>query len=242
MLEIHLQSDLHLDHYSPDDFPTRPLHVHTFAHIRKHIRLLVIAGDLATFTLRKLAVQYLTHMSKEFDHVVCVLGNHDFYGGTLACVRHWWSEVARKVLPENVHVLQEETFRVGDVLFCGTTMWTDARGTSSEQQRQMNDFKMILGCNVELLAREHEISLGFLLEQKGAVHKVVVSHHLPFDASIAARWRFSSINRFFSASLEQKPFCIGVDLWLHGHTHTPCDYQPTKRTRVVCNPRGYPFE
>ncbi len=30
-------------------------------------------------------------------------------------------------------------------------------------------------------------------------------------------------------------------LWLHGHTHTPCDYD-FHATRVICNPRGYPGE
>jgi len=28
-------------------------------------------------------------------------------------------------------------------------------------------------------------------------------------------------------------------LWLHGHTHTPCDYRQYN-TRVVCKPLGYP--
>ncbi|MGH8196257.1 MAG: hypothetical protein ACREQ8_17955 [Woeseiaceae bacterium] len=30
-------------------------------------------------------------------------------------------------------------------------------------------------------------------------------------------------------------------LWIHGHTHEPSDYE-LFRTRVVCNPRGYPGE
>jgi predicted phosphodiesterase len=32
-----------------------------------------------------------------------------------------------------------------------------------------------------------------------------------------------------------------IKLWLHGHTHTPFDYE-VNGTRVVCNPRGYPGE
>ena len=31
----------------------------------------------------------------------------------------------------------------------------------------------------------------------------------------------------------------GVEPWIHGHTHVPCDYE-IHGTRVVCNPCGYP--
>ena len=31
-----------------------------------------------------------------------------------------------------------------------------------------------------------------------------------------------------------------IDLWFHGHVHSPSDYTvPGTRTRVLCNPRGY---
>lgn len=33
----------------------------------------------------------------------------------------------------------------------------------------------------------------------------------------------------------------GPELWIHGHTHVPCDYELLD-TRIVCNPRGYPGE
>jgi hypothetical protein len=36
--------------------------------------------------------------------------------------------------------------------------------------------------------------------------------------------------------LEKRP-----RLWVHGHTHTTCDYE-LGSTRVACNPYGYPHE
>jgi predicted phosphodiesterase len=30
-------------------------------------------------------------------------------------------------------------------------------------------------------------------------------------------------------------------VWIHGHTHTPCQYV-VGDTRVICNPIGYPRE
>jgi len=31
------------------------------------------------------------------------------------------------------------------------------------------------------------------------------------------------------------------ELWVHGHTHVPCDYELFD-TRIICNPGGYPEE
>ena len=39
-------------------------------------------------------------------------------------------------------------------------------------------------------------------------------------------------NRLESIIEEYQP-----KLWIHGHTHVPCDYK-IFATRVVCNPRG----
>ena len=33
----------------------------------------------------------------------------------------------------------------------------------------------------------------------------------------------------------------GARLWIHGHTHAPCNYT-VGETQVICNPRGYPGE
>jgi hypothetical protein len=35
---------------------------------------------------------------------------------------------------------------------------------------------------------------------------------------------------------------LGAGLWIHGHIHESCNYLVGNRTRVVCNPRGYPME
>ena len=87
----------------------------------------------------------------------------------------------------------------------------------------------------------HAEHLAFLREhvQPG---DVVITHHLPHPRSIAPAHARSDLNRFFLAGdaaelVEQS----GARLWVHGHTHTPCNYVEGK-TQVVCNPRGYPHE
>ena len=57
--------------------------------------------------------------------IIYVLGNHEFY-------RPKDSEVDRGVsrrlrLASNIHVLENDAIEIGDVIFLGTTLWTDFR-------------------------------------------------------------------------------------------------------------------
>lgn len=185
MLELYLISDVHLDHYKPYEFPKPPKLIHTFEDSKEDARVLVVAGDVATFTQRTQAIWYLAQLAKEFTHVLFVLGNHDFYGGSVPMVKSWWRDVAPTLLPENVQVLQERFFHVGDVVFAGTTMWTDASDATPDQTRMMNDFRLIFGATPKSLLQEHRVALKFLLRCAKGKHKVVITHHLPFDKSIA---------------------------------------------------------
>jgi Icc-related predicted phosphoesterase len=45
----------------------------------------------------------------------------------------------------------------------------------------------------------------------------------------------------FASTLEDVIERYRPELWIHGHTHVPCDYE-IFGTRVICNPRGYPGE
>jgi len=50
-----------------------------------------------------------------------------------------------------------------------------------------------------------------------------------------------AINPAFASDLENLILEFQPELWIHGHIHTACDYTIGK-TRVICNPRGYPSE
>jgi predicted phosphodiesterase len=68
---------------------------------------------------------------------------------------------------------------------------------------------------------------------------VVITHHAPSPASIAPAYRNDWLTPAFASELPAEMF-EGVDLWVHGHTHTSFDYR-IGSCRVVCNPRGYPL-
>ena len=69
----------------------------------------------------------------------------------------------------------------------------------------------------------------------------MVTHHLPAMMSIAKRFGNDLLNAAFASRLEDIIEKTRPELWIHGHTHVPCDYELFE-TRVICNPRGYPRE
>jgi len=70
---------------------------------------------------------------------------------------------------------------------------------------------------------------------------IVVSHHLPTSRSSPAEFAGSPNDHFFVCPLDDDILALRPRLWLHGHTHEPCDHV-LEATRIVCNPRGYPDE
>lgn len=76
---------------------------------------------------------------------------------------------------------------------------------------------------------------------------IVMSHHLPSDQSSPPMWRREVTQPFFvAAGMEDMIKKYQPSVWIHGHTHSACDYRlgdpVTPGTRVICNPVGYPSE
>jgi hypothetical protein len=89
-------------------------------------------------------MEFFTACSKNFPHVVYVMGNHEHYHGdyadSIVHIKH-----ALKHL-ENIHVLDKEVWELDDHVFIGGTLWTDMNGecemTMNHVQRRMNDFQI----------------------------------------------------------------------------------------------------
>ena len=176
----------------------------------------------------------------------------DFAG--MASMRERFGAVPR------VHFLENDAVSIQGVRFLGCTLWTDFRlyGGGETKQRAMlaaghymNDFRLIRmsdkhPARPELLhpgdtAAWHKQSLAWLNARLLEPHDgptVVVTHHLPSMRSVPERFRTNIVSAAFASDLDAFIERHQPALWLHGHTHSACDYR-IGRTRVVCNPRGY---
>jgi Icc-related predicted phosphoesterase len=187
--------------------------------------------------------------------VVCVAGNHEYYGETIPSHTEKLRGYAREY---GVHFLENESLVVGDVAFLGCTLWTDfalhgnIRLAASEAERQLTDYKRVkllsagryLRLTPSDTARLHRRSLEWLREEIGrhAGRKiVVVTHHGPSLRSVPDQFRDDPLSAAYASSLDAFVASSGAQLWIHGHVHESADYC-IGGTRVICNPRGYPEE
>jgi predicted phosphohydrolase len=183
--------------------------------------------------------------------VIYVPGNHEFYGHDIELTTE-----LEAAAPENITVLSDDALVLDGVRFLGSALWTDfklhgegeAWFARERARRYMNDFVRIRQGGHRFRPEDsvelHEASRTWLvcqLEQAFDGPTVVVTHHLPASTSIATRYANDPLNPAFASRLEGLIENYQPALWIHGHTHDACNYE-LFRTRIVCNPRGYPGE
>jgi predicted phosphodiesterase len=223
--------------------------------------VLVLAGDILVaraladpFAHRAdLYRQFLARCSAEFEHVIYIAGNHEFYHGdwdtTLNTLRDECGRYA------NVHFMEADCCDIQGLRFVGATLWTDMNRedpmTLHAVTRMMSDFHVISNQANSRTARlmpidtviRHRRTLEYISHVAASdpdQPMVVVGHHCPSDASVHSQYRGQALmNGAYRSDLSE--FILDrpqIRLWCHGHTHHNFDYH-IGTTRVVCNPRGY---
>ena len=103
------------------------------------------------------------------------------------------------------------------------------------------DFRRTRPADFALEARATKEWLLVELSKPFAGQTVVITHHAPHPRSLSVSpYSRSHLDAAYANDWEDL-FELGVDLWVHGHSHAAVDYR-IGTTRVVCNPRGYPGE
>jgi Icc-related predicted phosphoesterase len=195
---------------------------------------------------------FLRRVSFQFPHVVYVAGNHEFYHGKFVdSIRVMREECAKY---PNIYFMEDDYKQIDDILFIGATLWTDLhRGdpiTLFTVANSMNDYRVIRhdGLGYTRLRPAHTLSrhrkslefIGEAIKNHPTDRVVVVTHMAPSVQSINERYKNDRImNGAYYSELSE--FILDhpqIELWTHGHVHTPVDYM-IGSTRVVCNPRGY---
>ncbi len=222
--------------------------------------VLVIAGDFFTAGKWSSLVSHMTPFAEKFKHVIFVLGNHDYWGGSIVTTAGRYKQEL-SVLP-NVHVLERDSIVIDGVAFIGATFWTDFDNHSPfakwNAQQMMGDYKRIrAGTFSNPYAKklwaydivvEHVNAKVFIeaevLKQKAAGNKVVVvTHHAPSQQSKMSYISDTDpLNPCYCNNLDYWVETIAPDFWIHGHIHESKCYK-IGNTTVIANPRGYdPFE
>lgn len=195
--------------------------------------VLVVAGDLSSFKdmYRALGTICEATVGKP---VVYVLGNHEAYGGTWVAAL---AEARRAAATwSNLHVLEQETVEIEGHRFVGCTLWFPHDGVRKAMDGCLADFKLIRD-SYDAIPTAAKASAKFL-DRVIQAGDIVVTHHLPHPQSIDPVYEGSPLNQYFLHDVSPIVEAYEAELWIHGHTHSSCDYK-AGGTRVVCNPFGY---
>jgi Icc-related predicted phosphoesterase len=263
MVKIALASDLHLE-FSPITLPNI-----------EGAKVLILSGDIcvahslhdhpidkpvpadamkpgrnqgAAYKYR----EFFNHVSAEYDHVVYISGNHEFYHGRFPDAYDWLREEMKNY--SNIHFLDKEQIEIDGVTFVGGTLWTDMNKNDPTTlqliEGMMNDFRIIRNSqrNYGRFAPldsvvHHRETLEYIksvVDSDASKKYVVVGHHAPSSLSIHETYKNEYyMNGGYHSDLSE--FILDrpqIALWTHGHMHDPFDYMMGE-TRIVCNPRGY---
>ena len=211
--------------------------------------VLVLAGDVEilpeyyTELLRKLRLAYA-------GPVIFVMGNHEYYNGVFPDDRQKYREAIAH--DPKAHLLENESVVIDGVRFLGATLWTDFASERQMRscQRMMSDFDVIEDADSrritpEAILQAHRDSIAWLDDQftnhpfMGPT--VVITHHAPSYQSQHPRFVGSPISGGFCSNQEHRIQRWQPDIWIHGHVHDRMSYRIGK-TKVLCNPWGYPDE
>lgn len=226
-------SDLHLE------FRTAAQLEEIIANIVPHSRYLVLAGDVGN-PFHPAYSTFLNAMSKLFEWVFVVAGNHEFYNNSVP-ETHNEIYATCDLLP-NVFYLNTELL-VDDSLpihVFGGTMWSVVKDEErSAVQMCLNDCRRIRDFtvdNMKLLHEEFVDRLKSALDFHTDKPFLVISHYLPSFELIHPDYKHSEINSAFATDVPLAHH-KSIKAWIYGHTHK-ARYGP----RFFCNPLGYPGE
>lgn len=238
-MKMQVMSDIHLQ------FWARSGNVEDFlAEVRTEAEVLVLAGDAVELTgrFRAHTKEIFKAFCQQWPIVVYVPGNHEFYDTSIDDGLYDLFGIEKELQEEGHDFRVLHTGRVTDIdgrRFLGATMW-QPHPKPGEPSRSISDHYCIVNFHNE--AKRQFAEFEAFLKKELRAGDIVVTHHTPSYQSCAEEFQGYQSNRWFHTPevepliLERKP-----SIWIHGHTHSPFDYQ-LGTTRIICNPRGYPGE
>jgi predicted phosphodiesterase len=208
--------------------------------------ILVLAGDIGYLT----DDNYQTHpfwdwASENYQQVIVALGNHEFYKFyDLSSVHDGLVGEIRS----NIHYYYNTVVHIQGIDIIISTLWANiALEDAYITEHSVTDFRRILyGEDILTFAdfnREHKRCLVFIkqsIANSTAMHKIVVTHHVPSFQLMSPEFLESHINGAFTVELADYIATCGIDYWIYGHSHRNID-KIIGTTSCVCNQFGYAF-
>jgi len=213
----------------------------------KNVDALIVAGDLGTIKSLRYAFSILCN---EQENVVYVPGNHEYWSSSPDQTHDLLQEMCDKY--QNLHWLNNSSVTIKGQTFLGGTLWFPKNAQTVGNAitytvggiYKWADFSEIKG--FEPWIWEQFQTTSNYIANNVKENDIIVTHHIPFEQSVAPRWKKDSFNCYFFADMSYKlKDCNPAKLIIHGHGHDKFDYMigcsdiSDQLTRVVAHPLGY---
>lgn len=229
-MKIHLQSDTHIE-MGPAIEPTCISDV------------AVCAGDIGLLNDPAKLEAYFDAIKQTTDHIIWVLGNHEFYHYDYQLGLQYAAEFAEK---QGIHLLDEalgtENLEIDGIKFWGSTLWTDMNNSdwfvTQKVGKGFNDFRIITNGDKQFSFQD-TIEINKRTREKiNWDADVIVTHHCPIVIE-HRRFPVDDITYgFCNTGLDQQIMDSNVKYWLYGHTHDS-RHVDLNGTHIVSNQQGY---
>lgn len=222
MASFDIISDIHLDHLTGTG--DKGLEFIDSIFQNPTAPNLLIGGDIG-FQSDFYSSYFFDQVKNKYDQVVCVLGNHDYWGFDLNTESplQYWSERYKAPNIKFLSLSEPNEIQIDDTVVIGGTLWSDLDPVFEVViEAMLNDFKAIKKFSLEQYKALYALELENLKKQVEKFKEqktLVLTHHAPtFETTL--RWSESPIKSCFCTSLEDiildNP---QIKAWVFGHCH-----------------------
>lgn len=205
--------------------------------------VLVLAGDIVPFQKLPSAMDFFRRMGREFEQVLWLPGNHEYYGGDITSR----SGTVDELIAPGVRLLNNTAVQLPGLRILCTTLWTPiSQLNEAAVRRGMTDYHAIRHGNGLLHPAHttalHHTALAWLkaeLEKPFDGHTVVVTHHVPTLLHYPPEFKGDALNEAFAVELHALIETSGATAWIYGHHHRNVPPYTIGRTRMLTNQLGY---
>lgn len=206
--------------------------------------VLLLAGDICTLKNLERFDEVLDMLSRQFDQVYWIPGNHEYYHFDL--FNKCGSFATR--LRHNVFLVNDFAVTIEGSRLIFSTLWSHVSLLNRPAvERGMNDFHLISyngeRLNANITNRLHLESLRFIKGELTNLEpdqkSIVVTHHVPTFANYPPQYLGTALNEGFATNLDNLIQECGPDVWIYGHHHQNIPGFQLGNTQLLTNQMGY---
>lgn len=206
--------------------------------------VLILAGDIGRIRRRDQLETFLTNVCKNFEFVLYVMGNHEYYrvnnmsNKSMNQLMDDMIDIERNI--PNLFILNRSSVIIGDVCIAGCTLWSQALVPYIP-----NFIVRIPGMDVKRYNDIHQGDVRYIESmikycEKKSLKLLVVTHHCP-TYKVLGKWRADDkYKSLYASNLDRLLMGNKIHTWVCGHNHHNFDIRIRGGTRLVSNQRGKP--